>query len=70
MKIRKRGKSQVQKTELCHEVYCPACGQFVEKVKKKKLTEKLFFECSKCTAKFKIVFPGTDESDDGWPRGL
>ena len=69
-KIKKEGLSQAQKNKKLYEVYCPACGQLVDKVKEKKQPEQLAFVCKKCTAKFTLTFPGTDDSDDSRPRGL
>jgi len=72
MKIRKRKKSesqiQVREGEKVHEIHCPRCNRFIKKIKKKKHTERLEFECS-CTQRFSLVFPGIDESKENWLAG-
>jgi len=66
----KKNKNEVQKNEKLYDVYCPACGQFIKTVKKPKHTKKFAFECKKCTARFTLTFPGTEERDDNRPRGI
>jgi len=67
---KKEGPSQVQKNEKFYEVFCPGCGRLVKKIKLPGRTKKLAFQCKKCTSKFSLIFPGTEERDQGWPRGL
>ena len=43
-----------------HAVECPGCGKLIKKMKKQKETVKESFECSSCTCKFSLTFPGKD----------
>lgn len=42
-----------------HEIRCPRCGRPQSRVKKKKKTEHVKFECE-CSQKFSLTFPGSD----------
>jgi len=52
-----------------HEVLCPHCGEFHSRVKKKKHTKKVAFECKRCTGRWTLTFPGIDEAREAWLRG-
>ena len=62
MQRKKRKESQTRESDKFHEVYCPSCGAFVARVKKKKKINKQHFECSKCTGRFSLTFTGINES--------
>ena len=59
--MKKEKEIEIIELDEFHEVACPACGNPQKKVKKKKETQHLKFECE-CGQKFSLTFPGDD-----WP---
>lgn len=75
MKVRKNRKDRPGQASSgpveFHQVNCPGCGKFIKKIKKQKEIVKEDFECSSCTTRFSLTFPGThiDKAKADWLRG-
>jgi len=73
MKIRKKGRDEPGEASSgsaeYHTVECPGCGKLIKKMKVQKKTVKESFECSSCTSKSSLTFPGADADVDDWLRG-
>lgn len=68
---KKKGGDVPVGTDYC-DVNCPRCGHFHSRVKRKrKYTEKLAFECKKCTGRWTLTFPGDEQNPEveAWLRG-